>query len=230
MLQRIKSGIPGFDSLLDGGIPKGNLIVVAGRAGTGKTIFASQFLCYGSLNQEKTLYINFVEERARFIRNMKRFGFDLDEMESKGLMKIQNLAIPASGQQNKTAEEILKSFEEFKPDRAVLDPFSTLSIPLSANKPEQQSFVSSLLSKIASNMDCTTLLLSEVPANADQIGSGIEEYMADGIVLLYQLMRGKSRIKAIEVRKMRGTRHSNQATLLEITDKGIVVDPDIELT
>jgi circadian clock protein KaiC len=231
LIERIESGIPGLDRMLDGGIPKGNVIIVAGRAGTGKSVFGAQFLFYGSsMKGERTLYITFTEDKAKFLRYMKSFEMDLDEMESKGLMKVLNLGVPQIGQQARALEEISKAFEEFKPDRAVLDPFSALTIPITGSKGELQSYVNSLIGKIASNINCTTLLISEVPASADQIGSGVEEYIADGIMVLYYLMRGKAKIKAIEVRKMRGTKHSNQATLLEITDKGILVDPDIELT
>lgn len=222
--------MPGFDSLLDGGIPAGNVVLLAGRAGTGKSIFCAQYLYHGSKEGEKTLYVSLIEERDRFVRNMKRFGLDLEGMESKGLMKVLNLSIPPAGQQNGVAEEITKAFDEFKPSRAVLDPFSALTIPMSANRSDSQAFVHSLLTKLASHEKCTTILVCEVGAGADQIGTGIEEYMADGIVVFYYLMRGKAKIKAVEIRKMRGTRHSNQAILLEITEKGIVVDPDIELT
>ncbi len=230
--ERIQSGVPGLDRLLDGGIPRGNLVVLAGRAGTGKSIFGAQFVNYGSsVLGEKTLYITFMEDKTRFIRNMKLLGIDLEEMESKGLSKVVNLVIPQSGQQNKISEDIVKAFDDFNPSRAVIDPFSALSIPVSGSKNELQSFVHSLVSKItSSHLDCTTFLICEVAANADQIGSGVEEYLADGIIVLYYLMRGKAKIKAVEIRKMRGTKHSNQAVLLEITDKGIVVDPDIELT
>jgi circadian clock protein KaiC len=229
--ERIQSGVPGLDRLLDGGIPRGNLVVLAGRAGTGKSVLGAQFVYYGSsVLGERTLYITFMEDKTRFIRNMKRFGIDLEEMESKGLTKVINFAIPATGQQSKIAEDIVKAFDEFNPKRAVIDPFSALSIPVNGSKNELQTFIHSLASNISSHLDCTTILICEVAANADQIGSGVEEYIADGIVVLYYLMRGKAKIKAVEIRKMRGTKHSNQAVLLEITDKGIVIDPDIELT
>jgi circadian clock protein KaiC len=231
LTERIESGVPGFDSLLDGGIPKGNVVLLAGRAGTGKSIFSAQYLYYGSKELgEKTLYISFVEDKERLYRNMERFGLSLEAMEKKGLMKVLSLEVPPSGGQNKVAEEIIGAFEEFKPSRAVLDPFSVLTITSSGNKSDAQAYAHSILSKIAKQTQCTTLLVCEVSAGADQIGSGVEEFMADGIVVLYYLMRGKAKIKAIEVRKMRGTKHSNQAILLEITDRGIEIDPDIELT
>jgi circadian clock protein KaiC len=157
-------------------------------------------------------------------------GLELEGLESKGLLKILNVSIPPVGQQNTVAEQIANAFEDFKPTRAVLDPFSALTIPISANRSESQTFVHSLLSKLARHDSCTTILVCEVGAGADQIGTGIEEYIADGIVVFYYLMRGKAKIKAVEIRKMRGTKHSNQAILLEITEKGISIDPDIELT
>ncbi len=231
MTERIESGIPGFDALLDGGIPRGNVVLLAGRAGTGKSIFSAQYVHYGSsVLDEKTLYITFVEDKQRFLRNMKQFGLNMEEMEAKGLMKVMNLQVPPAGQQNKLADEIVGAFEEFKPSRAVLDPFSALTITSSGSKAELQAFVHSIVSRISKQTECTTILVHEVAAGADQIGSGVDEFMADGIVVLYYLMRGKAKIKAIEIRKMRGTKHSNQAILLEITDKWIEIDPDIELT
>jgi circadian clock protein KaiC len=231
LMERIESGIPGLDNLLDGGIPKGNVVIVAGRAGTGKSVFGAQFLFHGSsVKGEKTLYLAFTEDKAKFLRYMKSFGLDLDEMEAKGVMKILNLPIAQVGQQSKILDEISKVFEEFQPTRAVLDPFSALMIPITGSKSELQCYANSLIGKIASNVNCTTLLISEVPASAEQIGSGVEEYVADGIIVLYYLMRGRAKIKAVEIRKMRGTKHSNQATLLEIGDNGVVIDPDIELT
>lgn len=228
---RIASGIPGLDRLLDGGLSRGNVIILAGRAGTGKSIFGAQFVFHGSMvGGEKTLYISLTEDRSKFMRHVKPFGLDIEEMESKGLLKFQSLSIPQIGQQAKAIDEIAKVYDEFKPTRAVIDPFSALTIPITGSKNEQQVFMQNVLSRVGSYPDCTTILIAEASANAEQIGTGIEEYMADGIIALYYLVRGKAKIKAIEVRKMRGTHHSNQAVLLEITDRGIVVDPDIELT
>ncbi len=229
--EKLESGVPGLDRMLDGGIPLGNVVIVAGRSGTGKSIFGAQFLHYGSLVKgERTLYLSFTEDRTKFVRYMKGFGLELEEMEAKGLMKVLSLPLPQIGQQNKVVEEIAQVFEEFRPRRAVLDPFSALSIPIAGTKAELQYYVNTLIGKINSFANCTTLLICQVPGGADQIGSGVEEYAADGIIVLYYLMRGKAKIKALEIRKMRGTKHSNQATLLEITDNGITVDPDIELT
>jgi KaiC/GvpD/RAD55 family RecA-like ATPase len=230
LTDRIACGVPGFDSLVDGGIPAGNVVLLAGRAGTGKTIFCAQYLYHGSKLGEKTLYISLIEDRERFLRNMKRFGLELEAMEAKGMMKVLNISIPQAGQQDAVSEQITKAFEEFKPSRAVLDPFSALTIPISASRSDSQAFVHSLLSKLSRHESCTTILVCEVGAGADQIGTGIEEYAADGIIVFYYLMRGKAKIKAVEIRKMRGTKHSNQAILLEITENGIVIDPDIELT
>jgi circadian clock protein KaiC len=74
-LQRISTGVPGLDSLIEGGIPKGNTAMIAGNPGTGKTILCSHFVYYGLTNQdENALYISFSESKTQFYANTERFG------------------------------------------------------------------------------------------------------------------------------------------------------------
>jgi circadian clock protein KaiC len=74
-LQRISTGVPGLDSLIEGGIPKGNTAMIAGNPGTGKTILCSHFVYYGLTTQdENALYISFSESKTQFYANTERFG------------------------------------------------------------------------------------------------------------------------------------------------------------
>ena len=73
----IETGIPGFDELV-GGLPKGELVIVAGGPGTGKTMFSAGFLYWGAVKHgEKGVYISLAEDKETFMRNMKRVGYDL---------------------------------------------------------------------------------------------------------------------------------------------------------
>ena len=69
-LERISTGTPGLDSLIEGGIPKGSTILVAGNSGTGKTILCSQFIYDGlTTKDENGLYISFGESKEQFYAN-----------------------------------------------------------------------------------------------------------------------------------------------------------------
>ena len=74
-MERIKSGIPGLDEIIGGGFIKGHQILLAGNAGTGKTIFSCQFLLEGVRNNEKGLYLTLEESPKSIIENMKTFSW-----------------------------------------------------------------------------------------------------------------------------------------------------------
>jgi len=80
MTNRIKTGITGFDELIDGGIPQGSFVVVTGGPGTGKTILASQFLANGVMKyDEKGLFISVEQPSEDIVAQAKQFGWDFDK-------------------------------------------------------------------------------------------------------------------------------------------------------
>jgi KaiC/GvpD/RAD55 family RecA-like ATPase len=92
MLERVNSGVPGLDRLIENGFLKGDVILLAGGTGSGKTIFAVQFICNGAVQYgESGLYATFEEDSKTLKRNMLRFGFDLEGLEQKGLVKVIDL-------------------------------------------------------------------------------------------------------------------------------------------
>src|SRR5205809_2993622 len=83
---RVGTGVPGLDEMLEGGFPAGSLVTLAGRPGTGKTIFASQFLYQGARDAEEPgMYVSMLEGRKAYLRNLARLGFDILPLEKKGL-------------------------------------------------------------------------------------------------------------------------------------------------
>ena len=75
MADQIKTGITGLDEILMGGIPHGNCVLLAGSAGTGKTVLSQQFLFKGARNGENGVYISLVEPADKIIKNMSAFTF-----------------------------------------------------------------------------------------------------------------------------------------------------------
>jgi len=92
MFERVKSGIPGLDELIEGGFLKGDIILLAGGTGAGKTIFSAQFIYEGAVHYgEKGVYATFEEDKGTLVRNMLRFGFDMEKLEDEGSIKILDL-------------------------------------------------------------------------------------------------------------------------------------------
>ncbi len=111
---RVATGIPGFDEMLEGGYPAGSLITLAGRPGTGKTIFGSQFLYYGAREHgEPGMYVSMLEGEKTYLRNMRRLGFDIPPLQSKKMFRF--LEMPTLTAEGLPAiwEEIVRNIDEF---------------------------------------------------------------------------------------------------------------------
>ena len=78
-LSRISTGILGLDPLIEGGIPKGFNVLIAGNPGTGKTVLSAHFLYNGLQSNENGIYVSFSESRFQFLSNTTRFGMKFDE-------------------------------------------------------------------------------------------------------------------------------------------------------
>src|SRR5215467_7248455 len=85
----VKTGIAGLDSILSGGIPRGNVILLEGAIGTGKTTFGVEFIYRGASEfNEPGIIVLFEVSPQKLIRDASRLGWDLTELERKNLLKI----------------------------------------------------------------------------------------------------------------------------------------------
>ncbi len=90
--ERVPTGIPGFDELIEGGIPKGFNVLLVGQPGTGKTIFGLQYLVNGAIKGENGIYVSLDSPNEMVKSQARQFGWDVDQMEKEG--KITFLKIP----------------------------------------------------------------------------------------------------------------------------------------
>jgi KaiC/GvpD/RAD55 family RecA-like ATPase len=88
MVEKVKSGIPGLDELLFGGIPKRNVVLISGGPGTGKTILSQQFLYFGLTYGEPGVLVTLEEHPVQIRREMSEFGWDVKKYEDEGLFAI----------------------------------------------------------------------------------------------------------------------------------------------
>src|SRR3989337_572735 len=86
--QKIRSGIPGLDDLIEGGFWPKSTIVILGSSGTGKSTFAIQFLIEGIENGEQALYVTLEEPPEQIMREADLMGFDLRKYYEKSLFFI----------------------------------------------------------------------------------------------------------------------------------------------
>lgn len=226
-MNRVKTGIEGLDQLIEGGIPEGSSVLVAGGSGTGKTIFATQYIYNGGkLYGEPGIYVSIETNLKNIIWNMQNFNWDIRELQEKNLMKTYRLNLGRTKKreaiEDRIDEElnvISQMVKEIGAKRLVIDSIAAFGVWF-----ENVGLIRNLLFQFVDrlkNLDCTTILTTETTGGRRQFSAfGVEEFITDGVIVLYFTPPHRS----IFVKKMRGTNHSKTIHPFNITEKGIVVN------
>ncbi|MCJ7770404.1 AAA family ATPase [Candidatus Bathyarchaeota archaeon] len=223
-LQRVPTGVAEFDKLIEGGFPAESIILIAGNPGAGKTTFAAQFLIQGTSVSEKGLYVCFAETKESLHRNLLRFGWNFEELERKGRLAILDLSTTKEPGIQGNLNIILEKIIEINAKRLVIDSFTAFSMALT--EPTDVRFLIHLLYRFLQRAGCTTVMISDTPWGSQRIGLGVEEFVADGVVLLTTSFDGEGKLRrTCSILKMRSTDHSKMTHEYEITDLGIKILP-----
>ena len=223
-LERISTGVPGLDSLIEGGIPKGSTLMVVGRSGSGKTILCSHFLYDGlTAKEEKGLYISFSESKAQFYANVKTLGMDFDKFERQTKFAFLDFASLTKDGIQDALEEILATIRTINPKRVILDSFSAISLAFE-HQTEARTTIHVLLGKILRSEGITSIIVMEIPYGEENMGSGIEESVVDGII---RLDHREDNVLPIILRvfKMRGTSINREPHVCTISKNGMILYP-----
>jgi KaiC/GvpD/RAD55 family RecA-like ATPase len=239
-MERVKTGITGLDELLEGGFPQGRNVLVSGACGAGKSIFAMQYIYKGALEfNEPGIFVTFDEMPDKIRQDMLRFGWNVKELEDQGKMAILDATSARAGQisqeehsfgramydRNEFQGKLLNAIKELKAKRIAIDSTSAIGFQLEQGKDGIRQEILSI-NYILSYIGMTTVLTSEIPQQPPEDTRqysrySVEEYVADGVIVLNFI--GGMNPRRMFIRKMRGTKHSEQVHSIEITDKGINV-------
>jgi len=228
-MARVPSGIPGLDELIQGGFLEGSSVLVAGGAGTGKTIFSTQFIYNGaSVYGEPGIYITMEEGATNLWWNMKSFKWNLPKYEQDGLIKIYKMGMleprEFASKFDEEIERIKKMVKEIGAKRLVVD--STTAFGMWMGKEENIRYSLFKLADELKEMKCTTLLTAETLGGRDQFSRfGVEEFITDAVISLYFNPPNRSLL----VRKMRGTSHDQKIHPYSIGEQGITVNSKEEV-
>src|SRR6266702_1252797 len=233
-LQRIPSGIPGFDQIVGGGLIRDRVYLLAGPAGAGKTIFSTQFLYNGiSKYNENGIYVVLEETPQQLRENMyNSFGWNIQTYEDNGniivldaissrlgLSSAERYVVPRPFTLESLLYEIQTAIQTVNARRVVIDSLDAMSLELT--QVDLRSLIQRL-TMILKSFGCTTLLVSgqtTLEQNALQ-GNSLEE---DSFSM-------KVRARKIEIPKMRGTSHSQYQHPFHITENGIEIKSEPEVT
>jgi len=224
--KRIKSGIDGLDGMIEGGFIEGQILLLAGDAGAGKTTLASQFIYSGAeKHNEVGLFISFEETKELIYENMRRYGWDLAGLEREN--KVAFLEYPTQDVDHFLSQEsiIRDTIDEYKIKRVAIDTITSFALIYETEYKRRQE-VAKLLNKLR-KWGCTIMLTSESRAfNTEyQVRFGLDS-LCDGLVYLYNIREGDVRVRALEVMKLRGTRHVQRMVPMRFTDSGMKLYPD----
>ncbi|KYK31352.1 MAG: hypothetical protein AYK23_03635, partial [Candidatus Proteinoplasmatales archaeon SG8-5] len=212
-MERIKTYIQGFDSMMGGGIPESHVILLAGEPGTFKSSIAFNCVYNSVINDNKVgCYITLEQSRESLIQQMTEMGMTMGDVE--GNLSIVDLGLIRKnleklGQQSwmqifKTYAHNLK--ENINYDILVIDSMPVLTMLAEFEKPRSELFH---FFEWLREMNVTTLILSEMKSGSDEYAEHGEDFLSDGIIHLKMEkvsdVNIQRRIRAV---KMRSTAHS----------------------
>lgn len=225
VVERTKSGIPGLDEMIGGGIPRGNLVVLSGDPGSGKTVFCLQFLYEGAKKyNENGVYVSLEETEDAIISGALEFGMDFRELVEKKKIKIITIELYDFERLKNSVEDTVASINAV---RVIIDPGVIFKLFFDRELEARKRIVS--LGKMFKRIGCTTIITSEISLDKTQSLYGLEEYVADGVLLLYHTKLRNRFVRSIGILKMRNTEISEQLKPIQITDDGVKVLTKAEL-
>ena len=223
-IRRVPTGVEGLDGLIEGGFMKGDVILLAGNTGSGKTIFSVEFICNGATEyNEKGVYVTFEEDETSLKRNMAKLGFDLEKLEQDGLIKVIGLEAMKGAGLNANIEFILSTIKSLKAERLVID---SLTAFFNANQEKfEYRTLMHIFYKVLKTLNCTTVMTCSVPTGYKTLGLGIEEFISDSVLSLENVVYEAELKTRFLIRKMRGTNHSRQYHEVIISKNGLKIVP-----
>jgi circadian clock protein KaiC len=234
--ERVPTGIEGLDQTIEGGLPKGRSILVTGEPGTGKTIFALQFLYEGLKRGEKCMFVTADEGPMDVLEQAASLGWDLERYTDNKELSILNAgtylsSLPGAGKERhvdvqKAVSDLAAFVNQIGVERLVLDPAGPF-VMLRDTAVRIQDQTRLLVKMLRSSMKSTNVLTSyAVPRTGERSMHGIEEYLVAGAIVLEMIWQDGHLARSLIVEKMRCT--DVKPTQLEFDiqkNQGIVIQP-----
>ena len=235
---RTLTGIAGLDEILNGGIPQGRVVLVAGGPGTGKTIFATQFLVNGVKKYgENSVFVSLDESKQHYYSEMEKFGWDLARLEQErkfvfvdaspirsipGEVKIGKISI---GKREfsllSLIEGIRTAVKSTNAQRIAIDPIASLIFQYPETVQRRNAVLDLVEALVGTGGTC--IITSELRGAGSDRPVEPEEFLAHGVILLQAREIGRSLVHVIRVEKMRETPVDVQPHPYKISEAGIEV-------
>lgn len=224
-LRRVPTGVPGLDEMIEGGLPQGRIIGVTGATGSGKTTLGMQFLQHGiAACGEAGVFVTLEDEVSDVVQDMGRFGWDLrGHIEANQLAVVKSF-IPTEVNTPRAVDLLLDDIHaavtQVNARRLVFDSLSALGFCYTETTNLRRDVLR--LCALLRELDCTVLMVTEMPDRGEAtMRFGLAQFVTQGMVVLHMAHA----YRALEVRKMRGTRHDINVHRMHFTSHGLEVAP-----
>lgn len=236
-IEKIETGIPGFDHVADGGLPLHRATLVAGTAGSAKTVFAAHFLAAGIERGEAGVFVTFEDPIADIRRNVASFGWNVQEWEERGMWSFVD-ASPDAEQPTTVVGDFDLGALLSRIDHAVrktgakrvsIDSLNALFVQF-----KDHALLRGELYRITTHLKRQGVTLVFTSERTEEYGEvsrfGVEEFVADNVVILRNLLVDERRRRTLELLTVRGAAHQRGEWPFTITDAGVIVLPLSGLT
>jgi len=222
--ERVGSGVATLDDMLHGGFLSGDSVLVAGPAGTGKTLLATQFVAAGVARGERGVIAVFEEQPDRYLDRARRVGIDLRSMVEKDMLRILYLR-PLDLSVDETLHNIQLLIEEIQANRVVIDSLSgfELAVAPSFREDFRESFYRMI--GTLSTVGITVLMTVEVIESFVDLRFSpyAVSFLIDDIILQRYVEIDGRLERVMMVVKMRGSNHSRELHRYDISGTGLVI-------
>ena len=224
-VRTIRTGIAGLDEILQGGIPHGNLILVEGAVGTGKTLLGLEFIYRGITEfDEPGVVVLFETSPQKLIRDTACFGWDFEALERNGLVKFIFTSPQVLNQELRSPDSLLlETVAAIGAHRVFVDGISLLQTAATGSNGSgglaSYREVLQLLAEAFQRENLTAMLSHELLAVQEQaVALEVSEYLADTVIVLKRDYRRRGMFRTLEVKKSRGQGYDTGLHTLRIAD------------
>lgn len=227
---RVKTGVPGLDALMGGGLPRGHIILLGGNTGTGKTSIASQFLNTGLKEGSGAVYVALEESVTQIKKTAAQHSWDFETPERAGRLAFVTTEL-IDLYPDRLLYDILSATKRTQAQRVVIDSISSLENSAFDNTRIREFLLQLLAYFKSQGITCMlTYLTPEMfgagPAQLLSATSSTElglSSMVDGIILLRYVERNQTVRRHLNILKLRGSPHDKQIVRYEVDREGVIV-------
>lgn len=231
-IEKLATGIPGFDAVGHGGLPLNRGTLIAGTAGSAKTIFVTHFLASGVHQGEGAVFVTFEDTPEDIRKNMLSFGWDIAAWERAGKWAFVDVS-PQPAEETPVVggyelgglmSRVEHAVRKTGARRVALDSLSALFTQF----PDRRLIRNELYQMVSSlkRLGSTVVFTAERTEDYGLITpSGVEEFVADNVVILRNLLVDERRRRTLEILKYRGANHERGEVPFTIMEDGIIVIP-----